>query len=93
MAYHVGFSGRDVLRSPTMFAPWISQLKAFIIGFPGVQLKPSHSPYADYYSVQFSYQVSRGVSIDVDLLVSPYWNNQHEFYNFLREVPQGERIR
>ena len=76
-----------------MFKQWIIQLKAFIIGFPGVQLKPSRSPYADYYSVQFSYQVSIGVSIEVDLLVSPYWNDQHEFYNFLRQVPQEERIR
>ena len=83
----------DVLRSKTMFKQWIIQIKAFIIGFSGVQLKPSRGPYADYYSVQFSYQVSRGVSIEVDLLVSPYWNDQHEFYNFLRQVPQGERIR
>ena len=82
----------DVLMSQTMFKQWIVQLKAFIIDFPGVQLKPSRSPYADYYSVQFSYQVSREVSIEVDLLVSPYWNNQHEFYNFLRQVPHGERM-
>ena len=38
--YNVGFTGMDVLRSPTMFKPWISQLKAFIQHFPGVQLKP-----------------------------------------------------
>ena len=29
--------------------------------------------------------------IDVDLLVSPYWNTPAEFYNFLRHIPKEKR--
>ena len=68
----------DVLRSRTMFKPWISQLKAFIQHFPGVQLMNYRGERAELYSVQFSYEISRGILIEVDLLVSPYWNRSEE---------------
>ena len=90
--YNVGFTGMDVLMSPTMFKPWISQLKAFIQHFPGVQLH-DRGEKAEFYSVQFSYEISRGILIEVDLLVSPYWNRPEDFYKFLREVPDAERMR
>jgi hypothetical protein len=90
VVYSRGFTGMDVLRSPTMFKPWISQLKEFMQDFPGVQLH-YHGEKAESYSVQFSYEISRGILIEVDLLVSPYWNRPEDFYKFLREVPHAER--
>ena len=49
---------------------------------------------ADNFSVNFSYKVSQGLSIDVDLLVSPYWSTPQDFYQFLREdVQRKERIK
>ena len=84
-----GFTGRDVLLSPTMFQPWLSQLKQFIDRIQGFTLKYPRS--VDRLSVQFSYEVSHGLLIDVDLLVSPYWNEPQDFYDFLRQVPRDDR--
>ena len=75
-----------------MFKPWISQLKAFMQKFQGVHLH-YRGEKAELYSVQFSYEISRGISIEVDLLVSPYWEHPEEYYDFLREVPHGECIK
>ena len=90
--YNVGFTGMDVLMSLTMSKPWISQLKEFMQDFPGVQLH-YRGEMAESYSVQFSYEISRGILIEVDLLVSPYWNRPEDFYKFLREVPHAKRMR
>lgn len=38
-------------------------------------------------SVQFTFKDT----IDVDLLVSPYWRDQYEFYEFLKGIPPMER--
>ena len=38
-------------------------------------------------SVQFHYKRM----VEVDLLVSPYWRDQHELYRFLKSVPQDKR--
>ena len=89
--YNVGFTGMDVLRSPTMFKPWISQLKAFIQHFPGVQLN-YRGERAEFYSLQFSYKISRGILIEVDLLVSPYWNRPEDFYMHISEESSTFRI-
>jgi hypothetical protein len=29
--------------------------------------------------------------VEVDLLVSPYWSDQHELYRFLQRVPKEKR--
>ena len=74
-----------------MFQPWLSQLKQFIgdIQNQGLILK---SPLTkDRFSVQFSYQVSHSLLLEVDLLVSPYWNTPQDFYDFLRHVPRDKR--
>ena len=45
-------------------------------------------------SVQFRFtHPNTSIPLDVDLLVSPYWENEHEFYRFLRKVPHLERPR
>ena len=81
------FTGRDVLQSGRMFKPWISQLEEFIQGFEDVAVRG-----ANEFSVSFSYKTSQGL-LDVDLLVSPYWNHPRDFYQFLREVRKQERIK
>ena len=72
-----------------MFQPWLSQLKQFIDRIQGFTLKFPRS--VDRFSVQFSYEVSHRLLIDVDLLVSPYWNEPQDFYDFLRQVPRDDR--
>jgi hypothetical protein len=92
VVYSRDFTGLDVLSSGSMFRPWIAQLKAFIKQARGVTLY-YRGERAENFSVQFSYEMSPGVSIDVDLLVSPYWNYPQNFYEFLRSVPPGDRIK
>ena len=38
-------------------------------------------------------QVEYGGKIDVDLLLSPYWSDPHQLYDFLRQVPEAKRFR
>ena len=54
---------------------WLNYLKTFIeVKFRAVVTKAPHS-------VQFVFK-----GIDVDLLVSPYWRDQHELYRFLNGI-------
>ena len=64
------------------FGKWLDKLQQFLETLRNVKITKRTK-----YSVQFKYD---GL-IDVDLLVSPFWNNQDEFYDFLRGVPQEER--
>ncbi len=64
------------------FGKWLDQLQTFLEEQPKVAITKRTK-----FSVQFKFNDI----IDVDLLVSPYWNNQHDFYDFLRGVPKEER--
>ena len=77
--------------SGAMFQPWISQLKRFIQHFPGVRMQ-NRGQRGDWFSVEFSYQVSPGVILEVDLLVSPYWDTPRDFYEFIKTVKDDDRI-
>ena len=77
--------------SGAMFQPWISQLKNFIQHFPDVRMQ-NRGGRGDWFSVEFSYQVSHGVILEVDLLVSPYWDTPRDFYEFLKTVREEDRI-
>ena len=80
----------DVLQNiDTMFRPWISKLKPFIKQIQGVTVKSRD----ENFLVQFTYQVPQEMSISVDLLISPHWSDQHEFYKFLRSVRKDDRIK
>ena len=68
------------------FEPWTSQLKSFIERVRGVTMRSRSLEY----SVQFAFNY-RGMSIDVDLLVSPYWESPDEFYDFLKDIPHEDR--
>lgn len=86
----IGFTGMDVRRSGRMFEPWLRQLKELIERVDGVTLMRQ----SKQFSVQFSFDYNhQGSPVDVDLLISPYWNNPEELYNFLRSVPQEERMK
>jgi hypothetical protein len=81
---HIGITGNDVLQKPNEFQPWIQKLHAFLTkalghnyNFTGMTKR----------SVQFYYKRM----VEVDLLVSPYWSNQHELYRFLQGVPKEKR--
>ena len=71
-----------------MFKKWISQLKEFIQHVRGVKLKRGN----ECLSVAFSYKVTEDISLEVDLLVSPFWEHPDNFYQFLRTVPERDRI-
>ena len=90
---YIDFTGMDVLQSGRMFEPWLHHLKEFIAEMDGVTLK-RQSSNAQQFSVEFTFDYNhRGSPIEVDLLISTYWNNPEEFYNFLRRVPKEERMK
>ena len=63
------------------YKTWLTLLKSFIASEPNVS-NVSYNPWL----VQFPFQY-RGVRLDVDLLVSPYWDTPQDFYEFLRRIP------
>lgn len=75
-----------MLDSGELFRPWLRKLHAFL-----------EKTLGDWYhfirmtkrSVQFRYKDK----VDVDLLVSPYWDNKDQFYTFLLRVPPDQRDR
>ena len=72
-----------MLQSASLFQPWLRKLHAFLKHKWGYSFKKMTKR-----SVQFRYKDK----VDVDLLVSPYWNSKDEFYEFLRdEVPCDRR--
>lgn len=76
--YNLDISGRDVLDSRELFTPWLRKLHSFLqktLGDTYDFIKMTNR------SVQFTYKDK--VEVDVDLLVSPFWNNKDEFYTFL----------
>jgi hypothetical protein len=76
-------SGREVLETESLFQKWLRKLHAFLKKKQGYSFKNMTKR-----SVQFRYKDK----VDVDLLVSPYWNNKDEFYMFLRDdVPRDRR--
>ena len=82
----IGFSGNDVLaQGSEMFQPWLTKLDRFLQAHLGQSYKKTHMTKR---SVQFEYR-----GIEVDLLVSPYYASQHDFYQFLKTIHPSERER
>ena len=74
------------MTSGELFKPWLKKLHDFLQNTLG--LRNYRFIRMTQRSVQFNYKEK----VDVDLLLSPYWNNKDEFYTFLlREVPSYQR--
>ena len=69
------------------FKRWVDMLKVFME--EEFNLRTS-TPGYNHRSVQFDIRY-KNEPLKVDLLVSPYWNNPEEFYNFLRRIPTEKR--
>ena len=69
------------------FGHWIGQLKVFIDREFNLT---SHTYGSNPRLLQFEYSYQR-VTLSVDLLVSPYWSNPRDFYQFLRRVSKDSR--
>ncbi|CAI8023927.1 2'-5'-oligoadenylate synthase 1A [Geodia barretti] len=69
------------------FGNWTSQLKEFIEREFGIT---SYTPGYNNRSVQFKCSY-KGVNLSVDLLVSPFWSNPREFYQFLESLSRERR--
>lgn len=85
--YHdcADISGRSVTSSGELFKPWLRKLHTFLQNTLGRNYGYTRMTER---SVQFNYKGK----VDIDLLVSPYWNSKDEFYTFLlREVPSYQR--
>ncbi len=70
--------------APNEFKPWVEQLHKFLKNELGHNYNYTGMTQR---SVQFNYKGK----VDVDLLVSPYWANQHSLYRFLQSIPQQKR--
>ena len=66
------------------FRGWLEKLDAFLATTFRYDYKKTNMTLR---SVQFKFKDT----IDVDLLVSPYWSDQHELYRFLKQVPAEKR--
>jgi hypothetical protein len=73
------------------YSYYLTQLDTFLqekLGRAYVQTEKEKQALVKGRSIQFTY----GGKIEVDLLVSPNWKDQHELYQFLKDVwPIGDR--
>ena len=63
---------------------WLNKLERFLRGCHGVQIKRKTA-----HSVQFTYKDL----IEVDLLVSPWWDSVVQLTKFLDKTPEDKRFR
>lgn len=68
------------------YQAWLEKLKHFLQQSLGRKFKLDQ---LTLHAVQFEYEGK----IDVDLLLSPYWSDPHQLYDFLRQVPEAKRFR
>ena len=82
-----GITGQDVIdQGNRQFRKWLTPLRQFL----KAKLKDDYkATKTTKRSIQFKY---KGL-IDVDLLVSPYWETADDFYDFLKGIPRGKRAR
>ena len=81
-------SGDDIYRAGGDYQQWLEQLDSFLSA--NFSRRDYRKTGMTKRSVQF---VFKGI-IEVDLLVSPYWTDQHEFYKFLQRIhPPKERYK
>lgn len=84
--YSRDISGQEVYDS-NGFEQWIIQLRSFVEKQLGIRCKARGY---NHRSVQFVVD-RNGLPLEVDLLVSPYWNSPDEFYRFLGTVQKKQR--
>ena len=85
--YQTGFTGQNVLdEGGSMFKKWLDKLDRFLQGHFHRNYQKTNMTK---HSVQFRFQNT----IDVDLLVSPYYESAHDFYTFLKTIDRSERDR
>lgn len=86
MSFHAGITAQEIKTNG--YTSWLSKLEWFLKETLGRRLDRqsfTKTPHA----VQFKYN---GM-IDVDLLLSPFWNDHYEVYDFLKSVPEAKRFR
>ena len=81
---HIEIDGNAVLRQQNKFQLWLEKLHRFLSRALGHDYNYTGMTKR---SVQFNYKGQ----VDVDLLVSPYWEKQHDLYKFLQTVPEENR--
>lgn len=81
-----GFTGDDVIKEgrKRLFKKWLIPLQKFLKKKFGPDYKFTKRTKR---SVQFKFKRA----IEVDLLVSPVWPDQHKFYEFLKGIHRGRR--
>ena len=85
----IDISGADILRDG--FKTWLEQLESFIQRTYHTSTEIKLAPYSRRVrSVKFTYGCD-AEPIDVDLFVSPYWEEASKFYDFLTTVPRRKQ--
>ena len=82
LSHIVDITGEDIRSGG--YADWLEKLYDFLRYNYGYECVFHREKFR---SVPFTFKSL----IDVDLLVSPYWSDQHEFYQFLRGASAKER--
>ena len=88
MCIPVGVKSERIKESGFIY--YLRQLDTFLrdsLGGHYVQTLKDKESLTRGRSVQFNYKGK----VDVDLLVSPNWKDQFQFYSFLRPLTPGER--
>ncbi len=70
------------------YTSWLNKLERFLRETLGQKID-RQSIKQTPHAVQFKYDGK----IEVDLLVSPFWDSHYDLYEFLQTIPESKRFR
>ena len=83
---HVDITKEEILEKDHGFERWLKPLVDFV-------KKNFEHDYDRIRTTKLSVKFRLKDIIDVNLLVSPYWESKSDFYNFLKSIDKSDRNR
>ena len=84
MCASLGLDENKLIKEENYLDTWLNIVQRFLDWkLPANITERERTPH----SFQFKYNMK----LDVDLLVSPFWRDQHHLYEFLNSVPEDKR--
>ena len=80
----LGLDGSKLIKEENYLDTWLDIVQSFLD-------RKLPAKITDKDRTKYSFQFKYNMKLDVDLLVSPFWRDKHDLYEFLNSVPEKKR--